>query len=47
MSDTKFEVNIIKIPTKLEKRVGDLSETLNKGVENIKKEPVRDEELNK
>ena len=44
MSDREFKIMIIKILTGLEKRVEDISKTLNK---EIKKEPIRDEEHNK
>ena len=45
MSDRQFKVMITKIFSGLEKRVEDLSETLNKEVENIRKGPTGDEEL--
>ena len=37
MPDREFQVMVIKILTGLEKTVEDLSETLNKEIENIKK----------
>ena len=37
MSDIEFKVIVMKIVTGLEKRVEDLSETLNKGIEKIKR----------
>ena len=37
---------IIKILTGLERRVEELSETFNKEMDNIKKEPIRIEEYN-
>ena len=42
--DKEFKLVVIKILPGLEKRVEDLSETLNK---EIKKEPIRDEHHNK
>ena len=47
MPDREFKVVVIKIHSGLEKRVEDLSELLNKEIENIKKEPIRDELNNK
>ena len=47
MPDRGFKVTVIKILTGLEKRVEDISETLNKETENIKREPTRNEEHNK
>ena len=46
MPDKEFKLMVIKILTELEKRVEDLREALNKETENIKKEPIGDEELN-
>ena len=43
MPDREFKVIIIKMLTRFEKRVEDISETLNTD----KKEPVRDQEYNK
>ena len=39
----EFTVTIIKIFTGVEKKGEDLSETVNKEIENVKKEPIRDE----
>lgn len=45
MPDTEFKIMVQKILHGLEKRRGDLSETL-KEIENIKKELIKDENLN-
>ena len=46
MPDRKFKAMVVKILTRLEKRVEDLSETINRDRKH-KKEPIRDEEINK
>ena len=43
MPDREFKVMVTKILTGFEKRLEDVSETLNNETENIKKEPIRDE----
>lgn len=45
MLENEFKAVIIKVLSVLEKSVQDLSETFNKEIEDIKKEPVRNEEL--
>ena len=47
MPDREFKVKIIKILNGLFSTVEDISEILNKEMENIKKEQIRDEDLNK
>ena len=46
MPNREFKVMIIKILMRLTKRVEDLNVTPNKKIENIKKGPISDEELN-
>lgn len=45
MLDRGFKLMVIKIHTGIEKRVEDLSEVFIKEIENIKKEPIKDEKL--
>ena len=47
MPNTEFKVIVIKVLTGCEKKVEDISETLNKQIKNIRKKSIRDEEFNK
>ena len=44
LSDARFKTLVIRMLKELRRRVEELSENLNKEIENIKKEPVRNEE---
>ena len=44
LPDKEFEALVIRLLTKLGKRLDEHSENFNKELENIKKEPVRTEE---